>query len=732
MDRSEITEIIAGLKKKRRFRGIDDGKLAALLDGARFTPAPLPYDRLLERIKREAKDGAPAVKPLVRFPVFLSPRVLIPAIAALVIAVASPFLWNFYFSSVDVPAVARCDLTFGEVSLVRNGSSVRAGKDSVFQAGDVVVTGGKSFADFSVGGDVRVRVKENSRLSFDSLSRSGHGGYQFAVEIPRGMIYFNFIKLASGDTAEVRTPTSVAQVRGTSFGVQVDDRANSRFEVQSGKIRVRPRVAPAGLAVNPAATEVLERMERDDAPIPGVVVEAGQACAVSHEDHEKILERIEPALKSGNPGIIEAAVRDMPAPVAERASGESRMLGEIGAFSREAPGRTAHADIIELVVDVSPDDASVYLDGDLKGKGDITLLTRKGVHRIVVKADNHVDRAYEAPFTDSRNTLRIGLDSIRRAAFDFRAWASSRDASLVAYLESDGILLSVGRNGMVEAVARGTRRWSTDLKSAVTAPLIWDNSNIYLATSQESIVALARGTGKVRWTRPINGHLLFGSGMEYHDGHIYAGTSKGFLYRISDDGNIDWVKELGAGIFVPPFASGKKLFVAANDGSFRQVNIDDGSVTAQARLGKIIGGTREVRGDLLYLANMEGEVVCYNHALNRELWRYGTGARMVHGPVVDGEGLFAFTVAGDVHRVDLSGGMKWKVKLGNRIDMNPVVRGSEVFIISERVLYVLDGGSGGVKWSYVIDARPTTPVVVAGEKIMFGAEGKGLVVLRRD
>ena len=626
---------------------------------------------------------------------------------------------------------AKCDLAFGDVTLVRNGRSLQAAKGSEFLAGDVVVTGGKSVADFSVGSDVRIRVRENSRLVFDELSRSG-SGYRFAAEIPRGMVFFNFMKLASGDTAAVRTPGSVALVRGTSFGVQVDDRANSRFEVFSGKIRVRARIAFPGTAADPAAKAAAERIERDDASIPGAVVEAGQACAVSHDDHEKILKRIEPALKSGNPGTIEAALRETPAPVAERASGDARMLGEIGAFSRETRVKTAEADIIELVVDVTPDDASVYLDGDLRGKGDITLVTRKGVHRVLVKADNHVDRTYEAPFTDSRNTLRIGLDSIRRATFDFRKWASSRDSSLVAYLERDGVILNVGRNGLVEAVARGTRRWSTDLKSAVTAPLIWDRNAIYLATARENIVALSRDTGKVRWSRPINGHLLFGSGMEYHDGHIYAGTSKGFLYRISDNGNVDWVKELGAGIFVPPFVSGRKLFVSANDGNFFQVNIDDGSIAGSARLGKIIGGSREVRGDMLYLANMEGEVVCYNHTANRAMWRYGTGSRMVHGPILDGDGLFAFTVAGDVHRVDFSGGRKWKVNLGNRIDMNPVVRGGEVFVISERVLYVLDRGNGQVKWSYVIDARPTTPVVVVEKTIMFGAEGKGLVVLRRD
>ena len=96
MDRSEITEIIGGLKKKSRFRGMDEGKLAALLEGARFTPAPLRYDLLLERVKREARADSASMKPSFRLTELLRARILAPAAAALVIAVASPFLWNFY------------------------------------------------------------------------------------------------------------------------------------------------------------------------------------------------------------------------------------------------------------------------------------------------------------------------------------------------------------------------------------------------------------------------------------------------------------------------------------------------------------------------------------------------------------------------------------------------------------------------------------------------------------
>ncbi|HPA72215.1 MAG TPA: PQQ-binding-like beta-propeller repeat protein [Spirochaetota bacterium] len=722
MERRDFKESIDVLKRRRRYRNIDGGKLLALMERADFTPPPLRYDAALERIKRDVRSAAGGEEAVRAFPRFLRPAMLLPAAAAaLVVAMATPFIWSRISPGAGDAGRALCSFTYGDVSVARNGVSRPAARGAEMRPGDMVVTGENSFADLGFGDDVKVRVKENTRLSLGELARTG-GGYRFSIDIPRGTALFNFKKLSSGDSAIIGSPTVEAVVRGTSFGVMVDDEGNTRVEVRSGKVGVRHRIDGALRA----------RLERAGAALPEAVVEANRSCAVSRTERDRVMASVAEALRAGAGKPESIAAKDAKAPAVADIKDDARMLGDVAAFSRAADGSAGEPDVVELSVDVTPEGAAVYLDGDYRGRGDITLLTGKGAHTIVVKADNHADRTYEAAFTERRSSLRIELESVRTAPFNFRKWASSRDSSLVAYMERDGILINVGRNGLVETIARGSLRWSTQLGSAVTAPLVWDQARIYLGTSVGVITALDRDSGRVQWNVPITGHLLFGAGMEIFDGHLYAGTSKGHLYKISTSGRVEWEKNLGSGIFAPPFAAGGRIIVTANDGMLYQVNAGDGSVAGSARIGKMVGSSRVVRGDMLYMANMDGEIICYDYARNRTVWRYATGARMGQGPMVDGEGLIAHTVTGDVHRVDFSGERKWMVNLGNRIEMNPLVKGGEVFIISDRVLYVLDRANGGVKWSYVIDARPTTSPVVASNRIMFGAEGRGLVVLKRD
>ncbi len=91
----------------------------------------------------------------------------------------------------------------------------------------------------------------------------------------------------------MRTPTSVAGVRGTSFGVSVSENRDVRYEVLEGKIRVHGRIAlDAEGPRDEAAREVLAGVERRLAE-RAVAVEANEVCEVKERDARALAEKIE-------------------------------------------------------------------------------------------------------------------------------------------------------------------------------------------------------------------------------------------------------------------------------------------------------------------------------------------------------------------------------------------------------------------------------------------------------
>ncbi len=714
MERREFSHIIGRIKRKRRYRNIDADRFLAILERGKLNPPSLPYGPIFGSIMRKVHSGAPDKKRIFNVRELLRTGTVLPVLGALAIAVLLPLLWHRLAAPTEKGA--QCTLAMGSVTFIRPDGTFNARPGGLLRPGDAVVSGESSLTELSAGDEARFRLLENTGLSLAEFGDSGPGKYSLTVEIPRGTVLFNFRKLAGGGRARIVTPTSVAVVRGTSFGVRVDERSNVRFTVLRGRISVSPRL-PGGVSAEETA------------------VGEGQSLLITRASHEALVKKVEAILRSGAPGAAAAiakAAGTLVPPVERAGASSSGLLGDIERFAEGGAGTAPGEDFAELGVDVTPENAAVYLDGERKGKGDITLVVRKGAHTVTVRAPGHREKTVALALDDTRKDIDIRLDSAEAGKFDFGKWASSRDSALVAYIGGDGMIINVGRDGVVEAIAGGSRRWSADLEAAVTAPPVWDRENVYMATAQEKIIALSRNSGHVKWSRSINGHLLSRAGMTYYEGRIYVGTSKGYLYGLTPSGEVKWSRDLGAGVFVAPFVSGRKLFVPTNDGTLYQVGLDDGEVKGSARIGRVLGASKVLRDDRLYLAGLDGDIISYDCAANREVWRYRSGGRIVHGPVLDGDKLFVFTAAGEAHCVNLEGSRRWKAVLGGEIALAPVVRGGEIFIISGSALYVLDGSSGSVKWSYVLQTRPTTPVVLAGNKIMFGTESGGLVVLKRD
>jgi hypothetical protein len=112
----------------------------------------------------------------------------------------------------------------GTVEIVRAGKSIAAEVGTTIEAGDVV----KTSKDSSVG----IMLKDETRMSVGPASQMALDRYSFNADTYAGNIFVNVIKgtfaMISGlvvknnpANSQIKTPTSTAGIRGTSFVVEV-------------------------------------------------------------------------------------------------------------------------------------------------------------------------------------------------------------------------------------------------------------------------------------------------------------------------------------------------------------------------------------------------------------------------------------------------------------------------------------------------------------------------------
>lgn len=215
-----------------------------------FNPAWLnqkPVQSLTVKAESEILDRAPR------------PAVWLAAAAAVLLSVGGLYIgYRTYFAAPAPEAdVARAIvlhsssftavLSEAEVQRLRQagatpaewGQAGRALKPGVaVSRGEWIWTGAAGAADLALSSGVVVRVTENSLLQLTELVKSTQRNRAERLYLERGRALSMVERLAPGDTYEVRTPTAIAGVRGTSFRVSTDG-ASSEVYVVRGLVSVR-------------------------------------------------------------------------------------------------------------------------------------------------------------------------------------------------------------------------------------------------------------------------------------------------------------------------------------------------------------------------------------------------------------------------------------------------------------------------------------------------------------
>lgn len=125
----------------------------------------------------------------------------------------------------------------GDVHIELNKVTTPLVPGNSIEKGGVLISGVKSSADLLYGKDGVIRLHENSRMVISELRQTAEGATIMGLE--KGKVFVSVSRLVKGSTFGVRTKTTLAAVRGTSFRVSTLEK-QSRIDVIAGKVKVNP------------------------------------------------------------------------------------------------------------------------------------------------------------------------------------------------------------------------------------------------------------------------------------------------------------------------------------------------------------------------------------------------------------------------------------------------------------------------------------------------------------
>ena len=105
---------------------------------------------------------------------------------------------------------------------------------------DIIQTGVDSFCDIKIGESL-VRVKQSTKVLMAALVKKG-AMENTTIDLSSGKMLCKPKKLLRSESFLIKTPTSVAGVRGTQFTVEADANGTSRIKVFEGRVKVVKRI----------------------------------------------------------------------------------------------------------------------------------------------------------------------------------------------------------------------------------------------------------------------------------------------------------------------------------------------------------------------------------------------------------------------------------------------------------------------------------------------------------
>ncbi len=706
-EQREIQDILERLKARKGYRDIDTEKLLNLF---RYSELTVPEELVSTEMSpsrsfvvRQVEKPRPlaGILPVLRWAVV--PALLV--LGAVIFFTARPFFLPGGGSGTGYAVAGAVERTRGSTT-----SSFTAG-DHV-REGDILRTAPGARADLEFRSFVRVRVSGNSTVKI-MKARFLPDERMFEILVSRGTAIIHSRKTGENDEIAVLTPCSRATVRGTIFGVTINGGREARYEVFEGSIKVKNRVA-TGDFLDKRDTLIIEEYFEEHS----VLVKENQVCRVSPADE---------VVRAGDSVMDTLQQIDRPEIVTDRDEGFVT-ADELRGFI-VTPGSTdREPEMVSVRIITEPDNAAVYINGRKREHSGGDILITRGDHELTAEAPGYNTLEKKITVGEGTGALRVTLEKMSLSSID--TWISGLDAAYLAYDAGLNYLVSVNRNGHVEATDMDKLIWSARLEQEISSTPIVFRGTLYLITSDNRLTAMSVDRGTILWRMFITGSVGEKLSIIHDNSSLYIGTDQGRLYRIGFNGRQIWKAIFSEPIVAAPVFNSYMVYAALKDGTVIGVDRRTGVKVFKRRFSGSPSASLAADDDNLYLGR--GNLVSgFNIRKDEITWQYKTSMVIISHIACDRGSVFAYSGSGFVYNFTSGGEFLWRTQLGNNIVGAPVMDDENLYIVCDRILFVINREQGHVAWSLVVPPVLTGNLAVSKDRMYFVSRDRGLISLKK-
>ena len=304
--------------------------------------------------------------------------------------------------------------------------------------------------------------------------------------------------------------------------------------------------------------------------------------------------------------------------------------------------------------------------------------------------------------------------------------------------------------------------WSVSIGNAgnlsarlAAAPVVADNK-IFTIDTQSTVRAFNAQTGASVWatqfgTERGNNASLFGGGVAYDNGRIYASNGLGYVAALdARNGGVIWQVHPTGPLRGSPTVSGDTLYVISQDNQIYSLKTSDGttnwSQAAALEIAGVFGSASPAVGQGTVVAGFSsGELNAYRYENGRNVWQDQLARTSIRTsvasisdvdahPVIDGGQVIAVGQGGRMVSLELiSGQRQWEINIAGI--SKPWVAGEWVFVVSDDAkLLSVNRANGKIRWITQLPAfrnekkkagpiRYRGPVLAGGRLILASSEG---------
>ncbi len=271
---------------------------------------------------------------------------------------------------------------------------------------------------------------------------------------------------------------------------------------------------------------------------------------------------------------------------------------------------------------------------------------------------------------------------------------------------------------------KGTLLWQVKVSARISSPISLDREKVYLGTETGSLLALSQTSGELLWGFATRGEISVAP--VFFENQLYQGGGDGQLYILSPDGRLRATIEIGSPIRVPPLVDGHRLYIGAEDRTFRCYDLRNLKRKWLIAAGGHLLARPRADEKRIYFPASNGVLYALKKKGGDILWWWISPSRSRYELGSDGEQLLATSSSQSLYSLDRkSGKALGKYDAEEEIRSNPVWSDPYLFF----ALYDPSAGKGsivflrkevGVKLTASLDSpRP------AGTEISFSAAATG-------